>query len=54
MNVAPTSEHEFFDVARAQGVGDIRADVHETDIVRETGALEVDHPYSPSPVQSGF
>ena len=39
---------EFFDVARAQGVGDIPADAHENDILGKMSPLEADcHRYSP-------
>src|SRR5215470_5287902 len=39
---------EFFDVARAQRVGDIPADPHQNDIWREMGSFEADrHRLSP-------
>src|SRR5881296_1943256 len=40
LHVDPTFKHELFDVARAQGVGDIPADAHEHDILWKMRPLE--------------
>jgi hypothetical protein len=48
IHVDPTFLHEFFDMARAQGVGDIPADSHENNVLREMGPFEADrHRLSP-------
>jgi hypothetical protein len=45
----PTFAHEFFDVARAQRVGDIPADACQNDILWEMGPLKAHrHRLSPS------
>ena len=54
IHVDSTFEHEFFDVARAQGVGDIPADAHENDVLGKMRSLEADrHRRSPSPCAIG-
>jgi hypothetical protein len=40
IHMDPTFEHEFFDMARAQGVGDVPADAHENDLLRKMRPLE--------------
>src|SRR5438132_4140349 len=53
IHVDTSFEHEFFDVARAQGVGDIPADTHQNNVLREMGPFEADrHRLSP-PWQHG-
>jgi hypothetical protein len=42
IHVDTALEHEFFDMARAQGVGDIPAHTHENDVLWEMGTLEAD------------
>jgi hypothetical protein len=37
-----TFRHEFFDVARAQGIGPISADAQENDILGEMDTLKAD------------
>jgi hypothetical protein len=39
--VDPAFEHEFFDMARAQGVGDIPADAHKNDILGKMRPLKL-------------
>ena len=42
-------EHEFFDMARAQGIGHLPADPHQNDLWGEMGTFETDrHRRSPS------
>lgn len=49
IHVDPTFAHEFFDVARAQGVGDLPADACQNNILREMRPLEAHgHRLSPS------
>ena len=43
----PTFAHEFFDVARAQRVGDIPADACQNDILWEMGPLKLTAIVSP-------
>jgi hypothetical protein len=49
IHVDPTFEQEFFDMACAQGVGDIPADAHENDLLWKMRSFEADrHCGSPS------
>src|SRR5438876_8705387 len=45
--------HEFFDMPIAQRVGDIPPHTDQDNVRGEMGALEADHPYSPSLFCSG-
>jgi hypothetical protein len=43
----PTFFHEFFDVARTQGIGYVPPDARQDDLLREMGPLETLHRCSP-------
>ena len=45
---------EFFDMTRAQSIGQIPVDPSQNDVLGEMSALKADHPCSPSLFQAGF
>src|SRR5437870_13872834 len=47
-------QHEFFAMARAQGIRHVPADAHKTNVLRKMGPFEADrHPSSPPAYRSG-
>jgi hypothetical protein len=54
IHVDPTFKHEFFDVARAQRVGDIPADAHQNNVWWEMGPIEADRHRLAPPLQYGL
>jgi len=54
IHVDPTFQHEFFDVARAQGVGDLPADTQQNNVWREMSPFEADRHRLAPPWQHGL